>query len=40
MWPQRLDKQAVEQGLDLAAFGGAVWISHIQHAKELEELIS
>ena len=32
--------ETVKQGLDLAALGGAIWISHIQHAKDLKESIS
>ena len=32
--------ETVKQGLDLAALGGAIWISHVQHAKNLKEMIS
>ena len=32
--------ETVKQGLDLAALGGAIWISHIQHAEDLKESIS
>ena len=31
--------QAVEQRLNLAAFGGSIWISHIEHAKDSEKSI-
>ena len=32
--------QAVEQRLNLAALGGAIWISHVEHAKDLVKSIS
>ncbi len=32
--------EAIKQGLDLAALGGAIWISHVQHPEDLEEPIS
>ena len=32
--------QTVKERLDLAALGGTIWISFVQHAEDLEESIS
>ena len=30
--------EMIKQKLDLAALGGAIWISHVQHSKDLQSL--